>query len=145
MKATRFLLIIVLFLISLSSSAQHLKKDGTPDMRYKENKQTYGNSQVAPAPASIPNTDVKLQSGYVKKDGVVVDPHMKTKSNTTNKDNLSTEGNVNPYTGKEGTKAQDYSPKANNYGKGKTIQTGPRGGQYYINSKGNKTYVPKRK
>jgi len=27
---------------------------------------------------------------------------------------------------------------------GRTIQTGPRGGQYYINSKGNKTYIKKK-
>lgn len=27
---------------------------------------------------------------------------------------------------------------------GETIHTGSRGGQYYINSNGNKTYVPKR-
>lgn len=139
MKATRLLLIIVLFLISLLSSAQHLKKDGTPDMRYKENKQTYS------SPSTGTNTETKYQSGYVKTDGTYVQPHMKTKRNKTNKDNFSTEGNVNPYTGKAGTRAADYSPKAYNYGKGKTIHTGPRGGQYYINSKGHKTYVPKRK
>lgn len=28
--------------------------------------------------------------------------------------------------------------------KGKTIHTGPKGGQYYINSKGNKTYIKKK-
>jgi len=40
--------------------------------------------------------------------------------------------------------AKDYSSGSYNYGSGKTIQTGPKGGQYYYNSNGNKTYVPKR-
>ncbi|MBK6497038.1 MAG: hypothetical protein IPG00_02265 [Saprospiraceae bacterium] len=39
---------------------------------------------------------------------------------------------------------KDYSSEAYNYGAGQTIYTGPRGGQYYYNSKGNKVYVPKR-
>jgi hypothetical protein len=30
-----------------------------------------------------------------------------------------------------------------NYGQRQTIQTGSKGGQYCINSNGNKTYVPK--
>ena len=54
-------------------------------------------------------------------------------------------GKSNPYTGKAGSIAKDYSFDAYNYGSGKTIHTGSRGGQYYINSKGNKTYVPKRR
>lgn len=64
--------------------------------------------------------------------------------NKTNHDNYSTIGNSNPYTGSTGSVARDYTPGAYNYGQGKTIQTGSRGGQYYINSNGNKTYVPKR-
>lgn len=35
---------IICFLFSLLINAQHLKKDGTPDMRYKENKATYSNT-----------------------------------------------------------------------------------------------------
>ena len=30
-------------------------------------------------------------------------------------------------------------------GSGQTIQTGPRGGKYYINSNGNKTYIKSKK
>lgn len=141
MKTKKFFSFIVLIVIAFLSYGQHLKKDGTPDMRYKENKQNY---VAPPAPTSNTSSDVKFQDGYIKTDGTVVDPHFKTKANKTNKDNFSTKGNVNPYTGKAGTKAKDYSPDAQNYGKGKVIQTGPRGGQYYINSKGNKVYVPKR-
>jgi len=42
--------------------------------------------------------------GYVKKDGTYVAPHQATNANSTKLDNWSTKGNVNPYTGKEGTK-----------------------------------------
>lgn len=42
-------------------------------------------------------------SGYTKKDGTYVAPHMRSSPNHTKLDNYSTQGNVNPYTGKEGT------------------------------------------
>jgi len=42
-------------------------------------------------------------SGYVKKDGTYVAPHVQTSPNATKADNYSSKGNVNPYTGKEGT------------------------------------------
>ncbi|MDC8028016.1 hypothetical protein NBY09_17945 [Elizabethkingia anophelis] len=57
---------------------------------------------------------------------------------------MSTKGNYNQYNNTSGTRAKDYSSDAYNYGNGQNIQTGTRGGQYYINSNGNKTYVPKR-
>ncbi|MBT1695659.1 hypothetical protein KK083_02145 [Fulvivirgaceae bacterium PWU4] len=37
------------------------------------------------------------------------------------------------------------SPNTGSYSQSKAIHTGPRGGQYYINKNGNKTYVKKRK
>jgi hypothetical protein len=80
---------------------------------------------------------------YTKKDGSTVQGYYKTAPNTTNLDNYSTQGNSNPVTGQIGTRARDYSSEAGNYGTGQTIQTGPRGGQYYYNENGNKTYVPK--
>ena len=92
------------------------------------------------------NSSSRYQSGYYKPStNTYVQPHMKTSTNSTNKDNYSTNGNSNPYTNSQGTRAQDYSPAATNYGSGQDIQTGSKGGQYYINSNGNKTYVPKRK
>ena len=42
--------------------------------------------------------------GYVKKSGTYVAPSHKTSPNSTKTDNYSTKGNVNPYTGKQGTK-----------------------------------------
>ena len=83
-------------------------------------------------------------NGYVKRDGTYVSGHYRQDSNTTNHDNYSTQQNTNPYTGTDGTRAQDYSSAAQNYGGGHVIYTGPRGGQYYINDNGNKVYVPKR-
>lgn len=83
-------------------------------------------------------------SGYFRQDGTYVDGYYRSERNNTNLDNFSTLGNYNPYTGSIGSIAQDYSIEAYNYGSGQTIYTGPQGGQYYINSNGNKTYVPKR-
>lgn len=92
------------------------------------------------------NPNTRYQNGYVKpSSGTYVQPHYKTENNSTNHDNFSTTPNSNSYTGGKGYRAKDYSSGAYNYGSGKTIETGPKGGQYYYNDKGNKTYVPKRK
>lgn len=84
------------------------------------------------------------QSGYYRSNGTYVQGHYKTKRNNTNRDNYSTQDNYNYYNNTKGYRAKDYSTEAYNYGSGKTIYTGSRGGQYYINSNGNKVYVPKR-
>ena len=42
--------------------------------------------------------------GYTKRDGTVVKPYTRAHENSTQRDNFSTRGNVNPYTGKVGTK-----------------------------------------
>lgn len=90
------------------------------------------------------NNNPTYVHGYTRSNGTYVQGHYRSSQNSTNRDNYSTRGNSNPYTGTSGYRAQDYSSGAYNYGSGRSIQTGPRGGQYYINSKGNKTYVPKR-
>lgn len=126
--------------------------------------------------------------GYYRSNGTYVKAHQRTAPNHTRNDNYSTIGNINPYTGKAGTKSRDsysttstyttpsysrstrrssssystptYSAPTNTYGSSyatptytttsystptyntsRTIYTGPRGGTYYINSNGNKTYV----
>ena len=48
--------------------------------------------------------------GYFKKDGTYVAPSQATNPNTTKLDNYSSKGNVNPYTGKEGS-VDPYAPK----------------------------------
>ena len=89
-------------------------------------------------------TNTTLVSGYTRTNGTFVSSYRRTRSNDTNIDNFSTIGNSNPFSGQRGSRAKDYSTGALNYGVGQTIRTGSRGGQYYINSRGNKTYVPKR-
>lgn len=48
------------------------------------------------------SSDVSVKS-YVKKDGTHVQGYKRTNPDDTMYDNYSTKGNVNPYTGKEGT------------------------------------------
>ena len=43
--------------------------------------------------------------GYSKRDGTYVQPHHQTNPNSTTRDNYGTRGNVNPYTGKVGTRS----------------------------------------
>ena len=103
------------------------------------NAQNYGRSSSSTYPS------VRYQQGYTRSNGTYVQGHYKTNSNRTNHDNFSTRGNYNTYTGSTGSRALDYSSGAYNYGAGRSIQTGPRGGQYYYNRNGNKIYVPKRR
>ena len=57
------LLFAALTLFALESSAQ-TKKDGTPDMRYRANKEAYGNSYSTPAPSySAPSYSTPSSSG----------------------------------------------------------------------------------
>lgn len=100
---------------------------------------TYGTSSYGT------NTNSTYVNGYTKSNGTYVQGHHRSTRNNTNHDNWSTTGNTNIYTGTSGSRAKDYSTGAYNYGTGHTIHTGSRGGQYYINSNGNKTYVPKRR
>src|SRR5689334_20520798 len=50
--------------------------------------------------------------GYTTKNGTYVAPHTQTNSNGTKLDNWSAKGNINPYTGKMGTK-DPYAPTRN--------------------------------
>ncbi len=138
---TRNLLTLSALLVFAFITNAQTKKDGTPDMRYGVNKQSYGSHHSTKSYNT--NSDTRYQSGYYQSNGTYVDPHRKTSNNATNHDNFSSKGNYNSYTGSTGTRAKDYSSEAKNYGSGKTINTGPKGGQYYYNSAGNKIYVPK--
>jgi hypothetical protein len=42
---------------------------------------------------------------YDKKNGTHVESYHRSKANSTEKDNYSTKGNTNPYTGKKGSKS----------------------------------------
>ncbi len=59
---------------------------------------------VKPTPNHA-NTGTPVQvKPYIKKDGKVVAPHTRSPENKTRADNYSTKGNINPNTGKPGTK-----------------------------------------
>lgn len=68
-------------------------------MRYKENK-----SQTQYQPTTNTNPSTEHVDTYQKKNGTVVDEHNRTTKNNTDFDNWSTKPNVNPETGKKGTK-----------------------------------------
>lgn len=57
------------------------------------------------------NPNVVHVHGYTRKDGTYVAPHDRTAPNHTKNDNWSTKGNVNPETGKPGTKPRDKDSK----------------------------------
>lgn len=58
--------------------------------------------------------------GYVKKDGTYVAPHYRSSPDSSRSNNWSSQGNVNPYTGKVGTQNPYGSP---NYGSTNTYQS----------------------
>jgi hypothetical protein len=101
--------------------------------------------------------------GYTRSNGTYVQGHYRTAPDATITNNWSTVGNVNPYTGKPGTVS--YSSSTSSYSTYSSpsystysspsyststysapsystpVYTGSRGGTYYINSNGNKTYI----
>lgn len=90
-------------------------------------------------------------SGYIRSNGTYVQPYQRTAPDVTRNNNYSTVGNVNPYTGTYGTKPAEsyyeapttYSTPTPSYSSYSTtpVYTGSRGGTYYINSNGNKSYI----
>jgi hypothetical protein len=98
------LLTFLMLLAFYASTAQtHYKQDGTPDMRYKENKQMYGGYNNTNYPTQQPvyyqpvqqerNYDnggqLRLQNGYYRNDGTYVEPHLKTTPDNNQWNNLS--------------------------------------------------------
>jgi hypothetical protein len=62
--------------------------------------------------SAISLADVHVR-GHYRSNGTYVQPHYRSSPNGTTLDNYSTKGNVNPYTGKEGTvnpPIYSYSP-----------------------------------
>lgn len=50
--------------------------------------------------------------GYSRSNGTYVQPHHRTNANTTRNDNWTTRPNVNPYTGRVGTRSPSYAPRS---------------------------------
>jgi len=59
-------------------------------------------------------------NGYTKKSGTYVQGHYRSSPDSSKYNNWSTKGNVNPYTGKAGTKNvyPSYGSSSNSYGYG---------------------------
>jgi hypothetical protein len=75
------ILICSLFLISFNILfAQHLKKDGTPDRRYKENKSNYSTSPSSYSASSSISDYNYNSTNHLKKDGT---PDKRYKENKT--------------------------------------------------------------
>lgn len=95
-----------------NTTAAHLNKNGTPDKRFKANKQPKVTTQ---APESSPTQT-----------GATTDPSKMTKS-TSHVAHTNT--------------AKTHDKSIGTDAKGRTIYQGPRGGKYYITKNGNKEYV----
>ena len=128
----------------LASIARALDSYSSPSVSFNLPSMGYSVPSVTYSVPSTVNYNTTTVSGYTRSNGTYVESHVRTMPNNTNWDNFSTKGNSNPFTGSTGSRARDYSSDAYNYGAGHTIHTGSRGGQYYYNSNGHKTYVPKR-
>ena len=116
------LTIIALVAVATASFAQYVKFVSYTPLNLSSI--TSSSSYNAPsisysAPVSIPSTSYSVP---------------RVSYNAPSTVNLNTTS-VSGYTKSNGTYV---------HGVGRIIQTGPRGGQYYNNSNGNKTYVPKR-
>ena len=60
---------------------------------------------IAPNMAAFANVNVR---GHYRQNGTYVDSHYRTSPNNTIRDNWSTWGNSNPYTGEKGYKRYRY-------------------------------------
>ena len=128
----------------LAAIARAMDSYSVPSVSYSVPSVSYSVPSFTCSVPSTVNYNTTMVSGYTRSNGTYVQSHVRTMPNSTNWDNFSTKGNSNPFTGSTGYRARDYSSGAYNYGTGHTIHTGSRGGQYYYNSNGHKTYVPKR-
>ena len=128
----------------LAAIARAMDSYSVPSVSYSVPSVSYSVPSVTYSIPSTVNYNTTTVSGYTRSNGTYVQSHVRTMPNNTNWDNFSTRGNSNPFTGSTGYRARDYSSGAYIYGAGHTIHTGSRGGQYYYNSNGHKTYVPKR-
>jgi hypothetical protein len=60
------------------------------------------------------SSDVSVK-GYYRNNGTYVAPHYRISPNSTNRDNFSTIGNINPYTDERGTIKPDNNSNGNSY------------------------------
>ena len=95
MKKLSIIVLIVFFLVSIGITEVNARGKGGGSS-YRSTGSTGYRSSSKGSTVSV--------RGYTKRNGTYVAPHKRTAPNSTKGDNWSTKGNVNPYTGKEGTK-----------------------------------------
>ncbi len=92
------IILTTLFTVSCFALNAQTKKDGTPDMRYKANQQTYQStpSYTTPSNSTTNNNNynnggqLKVQSGYTKSNGTYVQPHIKSTPDNSKSNNWNT-------------------------------------------------------
>lgn len=104
----RMILTVALCAISMSSFARGggiNSYGGLSSGSYHSHTSSYGSL------SSSSSNDVHVK-GYVKKDGTVVEPHMRSHQDSSYNNNWSTSPNINPYTGHMGTHSPTWNDQA---------------------------------
>jgi len=110
----------------------HLKKDGTVDKRYKASQAAPMNSAATSAGAVQPQVGA-VNQGASKSPVAVKAPVVQP----------SSAANVPANTSTPVSRAADQVDNTVKGPQGQPVMTGPRGGKYYINKNGKKTYIKK--
>ena len=77
--------------------------------------------------------------GYTRKNGTYVAPHYRSSPDRNFYNNWSTKGNINPYTGKEGTRVTP--PNRKPYQSGGDVLIKPSPERNFYNNWGTKRYI----
>jgi len=112
----------------------HLKKDGTVDKRYKASQAAPMNSAATSAGAVQPQVGA-VNQGASKSPVAIKAPVVQP----------SSAANVPANTSTPVSRAADQVDNTVKGPQGQPVMTGPRGGKYYINKNGKKTYLKKAK
>ncbi len=108
-----------------------LKKDGTPDKRFKD-----------AAEKEAKKTETKAKTAANKANAEANKTAAKTKNTVAKtKKTAAEESEDLKETALSKAAEKKVTDKATGTYKGKKVYTGPRGGKYYINKNGNKTYI----
>jgi len=163
----QLLFILLTFLFCIQLNAQETYKVGNTEYYYGKTYSTTGKPMVKRSESNIryflnskgyTETPKGYEIDHIKplSEGGTDDPsNMQLISKEQHKRKTASERASNSnstYSAKRtynSTYTYPTSPKTNyngnsTYSNGRTIQTGSRGGQYYINKNGNKTYVKKK-
>jgi hypothetical protein len=101
-KKLALLIVLILPTLPLFAGTSHSSSPGS----HSYSSHSYGGHSTS-ACCTRSSSDVHVH-GYTKKNGTVVQPYYRTHQDSTQTNNFSTKGNVNPYTGKVGTKTATH-------------------------------------